>query len=131
MTISHSEYLAMQRRIDAGRKTPVNRLNDTYVDGLHNKVECESDLHEEIRQECAKRGWLAFHGSMAHRTRRTVGEPDWTILADGGRTFYVECKTATGKLSVEQQGVILWAGKLGHKIHVARCIGDFLNIIKL
>ena len=47
----------------------------------------ESDLHEKIFDECRRRGWIALHGSMAERTCRTLGEPDFVILADGGRVL--------------------------------------------
>ena len=46
------------------------------------QVEREAELHEQIRADVARRGWIGFHGSMAHRTHRTVGEPDWVIIAD-------------------------------------------------
>jgi hypothetical protein len=97
--------------------------------GVGEPVECEQDLHEQIRKECAGRGWLAFHGSMAHRTFRTEGEPDWVILAGQGRTILCECKTAKGKLSTEQVGIALWASKLGHTVHVVRSFEQFLEIV--
>ena len=48
---------------------------------------CESDLHDFILQDCAAQGWLALHGSMAHRTYRTPGEPDFIILLPGRAAF--------------------------------------------
>lgn len=89
----------------------------------------ESELHADILSECRARGWLAFHGAMNQRTARTVGEPDFIILADNGRVLFVECKTAKGKLSTEQIGVIAWAKKLAHVIHVARSLKEFLEIV--
>lgn len=50
----------------------------------------ESELHEQILAECARRRWIVFHGSMAHRTFRTPGEPDFVILANQGFQC-VEC----------------------------------------
>jgi hypothetical protein len=97
----------------------------------------EGDLHSAIKAECRRRGWLYFTGSMASRTRRTIGEPDFVILGGGnsGCTQYpvvylVECKTRTGKLSPQQQAVIHAAAALGHKIHVVRSMREFLEIIK-
>lgn len=52
--------------------------------GARNGVRREAELHEEIFDECRRRGWIALHGSMAERTCRTLGEPDFMILADGG-----------------------------------------------
>lgn len=93
-------------------------------------VEDESDLHSQIIDFCRARGWIYFHGSMAHRAMRTVGEPDFTILASGGRTFFVECKAKNGKLSPQQQAMIAWAEKLGHKVHVVYSIGQFAEQTK-
>lgn len=93
-------------------------------------VDRESKLHDQIFVECSRRGWIALHGSTAHRAMRTIGEPDFTILADNGRVFFIECKTATGKLSTEQQGMIAWAAKLGHTVHVVRSFEQFLEVVK-
>jgi len=88
----------------------------------------EAELHEAIFDDCRARGWIALHGSMAERTCRTLGEPDFTILADGGRVLFVECKTRSGKLSPAQAALKFHAEKLGHTIHVVRSRDDFLRI---
>lgn len=95
-------------------------------------VGCEEEdkLHYAILEECERRGWIAFHGSTAHRTHRTVGEFDFIILADHGRNFHIECKTRTGKLTEEQQGLQHWARKLGHNPMVVRSFEEFLEVIK-
>jgi len=90
----------------------------------------ESELHEKIMAACRVRGWIYFHGSMATRTRRTIGEPDFIVLADGGRVFFVEVKTAKGKLSPEQFSMQHHAAKLGHTVHVVRSMGDFYKVIE-
>lgn len=92
-------------------------------------VKHERDLHSQIFDECRRRGWVAFHGSMSERTHRTAGEPDFIILTDDKRALLVECKTATGKLSTEQQAMIAHAAKLGHTIHVVRSMQEFLKIL--
>lgn len=92
-------------------------------------VKVERDLHSQIFEECRRRGWIAFHGSMAERTHRTKGEPDFIILTDDKRALLVECKTATGKLTTEQQAMIAHARKLGHTIHVVRSMQEFSTII--
>ena len=94
-----------------------------------NPTEHEKPLHQDILDECARRGWLAFHGSMAHRTHRTIGEPDFIILADGGRLLLVEAKSRQGKLSIDQQARIVHARKLGHVIHVVSSLPQFLSIL--
>lgn len=89
----------------------------------------ECDLHYAIIDFCKGKGWIYFHGSMAHKTKRTAGEPDFTILADSGRVFLIECKTRISKLSPEQLGLKLWAEKLGHAIHVIRSIEEFEKLV--
>jgi hypothetical protein len=89
----------------------------------------EAELHEEIFSECRRRGWIALHGSMAERTCRTLGEPDFVILADGGRVLFVECKSRTGKLSPAQAALKHHAEKLGHKVHVVRSFEEFLALL--
>lgn len=89
----------------------------------------EAELHEKILDECRRRGWIALHGSMSERTSRNLGEFDFVILADGARVFFVEGKTAKGKLSPAQQAMHAWTVKLGHTPHVVRSIEEFLKII--
>jgi hypothetical protein len=109
-----------QRRTSA-KASAIQVANDAVDD--------ESTLHADILRECKARGWLCLHGSMAHRTRRTPGEPDFTIFADCGRVFVVECKSKSGKLTPEQLGVQAWLRKLGHDMHVV-CSGEqFLAVI--
>lgn len=91
-------------------------------------VKREGDLHEQIIYECDRRGWIAFHGSMAHRTHRVEGEPDFVIFADAGRVIAVEAKARSGKLSTAQLGIIAWAKKLGHAVHVVTSLREFLEI---
>jgi len=97
--------------------------------GARNGVVTEASLHEEIFSECRRRGWIALHGSMAERTCRTLGEPDFVILAGGGRVLFVECKSRSGKLSPAQSALKFHAEKLGHTIHVVRSLGEFLKLL--
>ena len=97
--------------------------------GTRNGEEREASLHEAIFDECRRRGWIALHGSMAERTCRTLGEPDFVILASGGRVIFVECKSRTGKLSPAQVALKFQAEKLGHTVHVVRSFKEFLELI--
>lgn len=120
MGISFSDYLEMQRRLD---RSAVQPAGDACED--------EAKLHQDILDWCAKCSprWIVFRGSMAHKTYRTPGEPDMIVAADGGRTFYIECKTRTGKLSPAQQAIRAWADLLGHKVHVIRSLKEFIEIV--
>lgn len=90
----------------------------------------EAELHADILTYCKARGWIALHGSMAHRTFRTAGEWDVTCIASEGRVFFIEVKSAKGKLSPEQDGLIQWAHRLGHVVHVVRSYQQFLEIVE-
>ena len=92
-------------------------------------TEDERALHNEILEHCKFHGLLAFHGSMAHRTFRTAGEPDFVILLPDGKMMMVECKTKNGKLSPEQLGVAMWAEKLGHRVYTVRSYVEFLTFL--
>jgi hypothetical protein len=88
----------------------------------------ESDLHQQVIDCCRNNLWLPFHGSMAHRTYRTPGEPDFTILLPRKKFLLLELKTKTGKLSAEQLGLHMMAENLGHTIHVCRSFSEFLEL---
>ena len=98
--------------------------------GSRAAVSREAELHEEVFDECRRRGWIALHGSMAERTCRTLGEPDFVILADGGRVLFVECKSRSGKLSPAQGALKFHAEKLGHAVHVVRSMEEFFVVAK-
>lgn len=93
----------------------------------------ESELHAQIFDECRRRGWIALHGSMAERTHRTEGEPDFLILGrdilDYPRVILIECKTRIGKLSPAQFALHHHAKTLGHTIHVVRSFEEFLKLV--
>lgn len=119
-SISTADYLRMQARLHP-------RADWSGV--MDSGPAKESVLHHQIIDECKSRGWIALHGSMVQATARTIGEWDFTILADNGRLFFIECKTGKGKLSPEQIGMIAWAAKLGHGVHVVRSLEEFINIV--
>lgn len=91
-------------------------------------VTYESALHNEIIDYCKSKGWQYLHGSMAARTHRTLGEPDFIILAHGSQLRMVECKSKTGKLSTDQQAFIAHARKNGHVVFVVRTMEQFLEL---
>jgi hypothetical protein len=89
----------------------------------------ESQLHNQIMLYCERRGWIALHGSMAHKTKRTVGELDFTICADAGRTFFIEIKVKGRKVSIEQAAMIAHLKKLGHLAVVVWSFEEFLSVL--
>jgi hypothetical protein len=120
--MSSAEFTAIQARLEMNKKAA------NLSTAIRKSEKTEADIHSGILDECRRRGWIAFHGSMAHRTKRTEGEPDFIILADK-RILLVECKRPGGKLSPEQNAIKFWAEKLGHKIHVVYSHADFIKVI--
>lgn len=124
MGMSSTEFQILQMRLAAaaGRKSIVQP-------SIYDESEDESELHNQVLEYCKSRGWLVFHGSMAHKTKRTPGEPDIVLIANDGRVFFVELKKKNGKESPAQIGVRLQAEKLGTKIHVVKSIEQFIDIV--
>lgn len=92
-------------------------------------VEREADLHADIIAECRRRGWQYLHGSMAAETSRTLGEPDFILMADGGRVFFIECKSRNGKLSPAQRDFKAHAERNRHEIHIVRSMRELIEIV--
>ena len=118
--MTHAQYLAHEAKIRAGRSGTVASVASEGP---------EAELQQAIIAECSRRGWICLHGSMSHRTFRTPGEWDHTVLGDRGRIWFLEAKTRTGKLSTDQQAIHAWASKLGHKVHVVRSYEEFIQIV--
>ena len=116
---------------EALRRLNPHLFDGSRVEGRETRagVGREAELHEAIFAECRRRRWIALHGSMAERTCRTLGEPDFVILADAGRVLLVECKSRTGKLSPAQVAMKFHAEGLGHTIQVVRSLEEFLRLL--
>ena len=122
----YADYLARQ-----AKPTKREVAADKYMTDVLASVEsCESKLHDRIVMHCRYSNWIPLHSRMDERTGRFLGEPDFTILADSGRLFFIECKSAKGKLSMQQQALHAWAAKLGHKVHVVRTFAEFLEVVR-
>lgn len=91
-------------------------------------VGTEAALHNDVIAYCKSMGYVYFHGSMAHRTRRVEGEPDVLIFLPGGRFLMVELKTAKGKLSDEQRILHFLLARLGHTVHVVRSLKELVAL---
>ena len=122
MPVSHSEFLAMQERCARGQ-----RKSTPPITGGESK---ESNLHEKIIEECKRNGWIYLHGSMAHRSMRTLGETDFHCLLPRGVILHIECKTASGKLSPEQLAMKVFMEHLGHSYHIVRSFIEFKELCR-
>ena len=81
----------------------------------------ESVVLDQVREVLRLRGWLVFRHHQGLGSHK--GFPDLTALKDGV-TIYVECKTATGKLSVHQKNFRRDCEYHGGRYVVARGIED-------
>lgn len=122
MRISQAQHIEILARLN--RNKVREKISPPADEGR------EADLHDAIISECRRRGWVFLHGSMATATHRTAGEPDFTIAADDGQTFYIECKSRIGKLSPAQSAMKAHLEKLGHQYHVVRSLEEFLEIVQ-
>jgi hypothetical protein len=86
----------------------------------------EERLRAQVIEYCRQKEWLVFSGTTAHRTGRTVGEPDLTIAADHGVVYFVELKSSTGKLRPEQSAAACWLQRLGHAWMLIRSLQEFI-----
>jgi hypothetical protein len=107
----------------------VKKQPDSGVNVCDEMEARESNLHKKIIDELNRRRWLFFHGSMAHKSKRTLGEPDFEIYGSGGRHWLVEAKTKEGKLSKDQLIVKMLAEMNGHEVHTIRSFDQFLILI--
>jgi hypothetical protein len=120
--ITTEQFEAMQARCAAGRGEAGPVAADAVSD--------EGELHDQILSDCKRRLWPVCHSRMDARTTTALGCPDFVIAADNGRVFWIECKTAKGKLTPEQMGWRMLLERLGHKFAVCRSFEDFLAVIE-
>lgn len=104
------------------------RVNPVAHSKSSGGVELESELHRQIIEECKRRGWLAVHSRMDAPTTTQLGVADFIILAPN-RVLLIEAKSRTGKRTPAQLGFAMWAEKLGHKVHLVRCLSDFFQAV--
>lgn len=128
--MTQTEADAHQARVMMGRGHSAYMGHSQSATVVTATVERESELHQQIKTECNRRGWLCFSGAMHKRTWRTNGEPDLCILGRFGAVLWVEAKTRTGRLSDDQINVREKMASLGHTVHVVRSFREFLEIIK-
>lgn len=122
MRLTNADYLSIQARLDRGKE----RLS-TKVD---NGCERERDLHEQTVQELRNRRVYFVHSRMDKPATNGAGTPDFIVAMPNGKTLWLELKTATGKLSEEQQVAKHMLENSGHEHHVVRSYKQLLEVIK-
>lgn len=84
-----------------------------------------------LQRDCEN--WLRLHGvealHLSHRAREKSGWPDLTFAIDG-RPYAVELKTATGRLSTDQERVLSRLKANGWQTAVVRSLPGFLELLQ-
>lgn len=88
--------------------------------------EPEHKLQARIEKWCDERGFYHFHDRSRGDNR--PGHPD-LVIALAGRTLWLELKSRGGRLSPEQQKVILMLQYLGQEVHEVRSFKQFLDVV--
>ena len=92
----------------------------------------ERVLQQKIVKYCDDHGYPCQSNRQTQRAKTllTPGWPDVTIMAPGGKTVYLELKSAKGRLKKDQVNLRLQAMALGHEIHLAKSYKRFVAIME-
>ena len=118
--ITPEHFNQMQARCAAGR----DQSGPVAADAVDN----QAALHDEILAECRRRLWPVIPSRMDMASTTAKGAAGFVIAASGGRVFFIECKTRTGKLTTEQLGFKAMLERNSHRLFVVRSFNDFLNV---
>ena len=91
----------------------------------------EKKLHQQIEAWLKQNRILYRHDRMDMPTTGLLGWPDFTIFPADAKAYFIECKTATGKLSSDQRAFELLAKISGYRYEVVRSFRRFLEVTKL
>jgi len=129
--MTQAEYLAFLARQQASQNTQqAQTISDREMAGKWQWIQpTESDLHDQILDECKRRGWYVVHSRMDKATTCGVGTPDFVIAMENGKTLWVEAKSRQGKARPEQFAVAAWLTKLGHTWAIVRSMKDFTRVL--
>jgi hypothetical protein len=123
MPITPFQYQQMLARTSA-----VKRVNAEIAASTEPVIQSESDLHDQIIEECKNRGWLYVHSRMDKPTTTACGVTDFIIATTDGRTLWIECKREGVKLTPEQRATIHWLERNRQLVGVVYSFQNFLGI---
>jgi len=91
----------------------------------------ETKLQREIKDFCNAQHpqWKFINPRSDVESTIAEGAQDFTIFLPGGRVVCIECKTKTGKLSIDQLAWRHQMEALGHTVHLVRSMNDFRTIL--
>lgn len=73
-------------------------------------------------------GVLRFGGRVVRCAPK--GTPDLVVLMKGGRTIWLEIKTASGKVSEEQQRTHGHWRSIGHTVAVVKSVAEAVKVVR-
>ena len=122
MSISNLQFCEMAARLNRNR---VREIADA-----HPTEGSEAELQADIVSALKRLGWPYLQTRMDSANTYTIkGAPDFVIFAPHGKTWCVECKTAKGKLSTEQEGFGMWLNTVNHHYAVVRSLQAFTELV--
>lgn len=125
MSISSAEFAQMLARTSKGKLSE----SSSQFQACSREVGRDS-LHSQIEAYCRQKMWPYVHSRTDLRSTTIPGTPDFIIAADGGRVFWIECKTRLSKQTDEQKGFEVLLEMNGHKYHLVRSLGDFVAAVE-
>lgn len=90
----------------------------------------EAKLHDEIIKKLKALNWPYLHSRMDMPTTVKRGAPDFVIAAPMGKTLWVECKSKTGKMELDQTGFGMSLLKQSHRWYVVRSMDEFNAVLE-
>lgn len=128
VNMTEFEWREHERRLSARKvANSSGAMAIAYDEPANGKTLQEAEIHAEIVNYCKSKGWLAFHGSMAHRAMRNPGEPDFCVVMDYGIVLFVEVKRdKRAKVSIEQLATLAMLKKLGANACIVHSLTEFL-----
>ena len=122
--ITIEQYIEMQRRL-GGMAMSFVCTEETSGE------EREMPLHDKIMAWCnSQHPRVKYIRARSDRESTIqVGAQDFTLFLPNGRLLCIECKSATGKLTHEQQAWSKEMEMLGHAVHVVRSMEEFMKLI--
>ncbi len=85
----------------------------------------EQEIEQKLRQAVKEMGGRAYK----FISPGNVGVPDRIVIMPGGRIYFVELKTASGRLTPIQQSQLVYLKNLGQDVRVLYGLSDVESFI--
>lgn len=131
MAFSEQDLIAMQERLNRGKKTPTPPPEVLPTKAERYAVSDELQLHDEIISYCNKQfpRWKYIHANPSQKSCIAVGAQDFTLFMPGGKLLCIECKAKGGKWSIEQMAWRKEMEMLGHTVVEIVSMQEFFKLI--